>query len=859
MAAEWPFLGRQREVDAVVAACRPGRGGIVIAGAAGVGKTSIAAAARRRLRARGRATSIVLATASAMQVPYGAFPPAADGAASASTAAAALGTGTDAVCLIDDAHLLDRQSAALVRRLVADRAVTVVLTIRTGEPAPDDITALWRDGLLARLDLEPLGGADLLAAAESFLAGPLDASAAERLTRLSAGNALYFRLLVEGQRDSGRLVRVGNVWRWQNPALPPALIELVAARLDDLPAIVRGVLDVVALAGPLDVGTLSGLTSRAAVEAAEQDGVIVVDDGAGGTLIARAAHPLFGEVTLARLPRLRARRLRADIIMQLAGHGGTNAATTLRRATLMLDADLRPDPDLLARGAELAVSAGDTTLADRLATASLEAGGGFAAQSIRAFVRAWAGHDPAVTVRELSRLAQLAQTPAQAVHAVANQALSLAWEADDADAARAVLDAGLTRWPGFALLPACAAVIDVYRVAGDAAAAAEILCGGDSEAAAVAVSAAAVAAQAAAAGRHGEFRLAVERCLAAAAGSTDPAAFGVSVTPMMVRGFCLAGAIPEAHRIAQARRDAALGREPFAHLLTCMMADAALSAGAVRTARGLLDQAWSGLLPFGDAGPWRSSCATGASRAAALLGEARAARDWYERAVAARHPSFALLDIDLMLAHAGVVAVEGAAAEAARIGMLAADLARGRGHHGYEVVALQQALQLGVTGLAARVDDAAGAVEGVRAQVVRRFASALDDGDGAALRSVSADYERMGDLMAAGDVAALAAAAFEREGARQLAQEARVRVRRLSDAAEGACTGIMRRCLRALPLTAREWEIAELAARGGTSRDIAGRLVLSVRTVEGHLYRIYQKLGLAGRDELMGVIGVEVE
>ena len=62
-----------------------------------------------------------------------------------------------------------------------------------------------------------------------------------------------------------------------------------------------------------------------------------------------------------------------------------------------------------------------------------------------------------------------------------------------------------------------------------------------------------------------------------------------------------------------------------------------------------------------------------------------------------------------------------------------------------------------------------------------------------------------------------------------------------------------------LPLTAREWEIAELAARGDSSRDIARRLVLSVRTVEGHLYRIYPKLGIAGRDELPAVMDARVE
>ena len=53
-------------------------------------------------------------------------------------------------------------------------------------------------------------------------------------------------------------------------------------------------------------------------------------------------------------------------------------------------------------------------------------------------------------------------------------------------------------------------------------------------------------------------------------------------------------------------------------------------------------------------------------------------------------------------------------------------------------------------------------------------------------------------------------------------------------------------------LTAREREIARLAAGGATNRAIAEALVLSTRTVEGHLYRIYGKLGITTREELEG-------
>lgn len=52
------------------------------------------------------------------------------------------------------------------------------------------------------------------------------------------------------------------------------------------------------------------------------------------------------------------------------------------------------------------------------------------------------------------------------------------------------------------------------------------------------------------------------------------------------------------------------------------------------------------------------------------------------------------------------------------------------------------------------------------------------------------------------------------------------------------------------PLTAREREVAVLAARGLSNRDIAGRLFLSVRTVESHVYLARRKLGAASRRDL---------
>jgi DNA-binding CsgD family transcriptional regulator len=58
----------------------------------------------------------------------------------------------------------------------------------------------------------------------------------------------------------------------------------------------------------------------------------------------------------------------------------------------------------------------------------------------------------------------------------------------------------------------------------------------------------------------------------------------------------------------------------------------------------------------------------------------------------------------------------------------------------------------------------------------------------------------------------------------------------------------------AADLTPREREIAVLAASGASSREIADRLVISVRTVDNHLQNAYRKLGVARRQDLPRVL-----
>jgi DNA-binding NarL/FixJ family response regulator len=54
----------------------------------------------------------------------------------------------------------------------------------------------------------------------------------------------------------------------------------------------------------------------------------------------------------------------------------------------------------------------------------------------------------------------------------------------------------------------------------------------------------------------------------------------------------------------------------------------------------------------------------------------------------------------------------------------------------------------------------------------------------------------------------------------------------------------------ALALTPSEQRVADLAASGGTNRDIAATLCITIKTVEHNLSRVYAKLGIRSRAEL---------
>ena len=115
-------------------------------------------------------------------------------------------------------------------------------------------------------------------------------------------------------------------------------------------------------------------------------------------------------------------------------------------------------------------------------------------------------------------------------------------------------------------------------------------------------------------------------------------------------------------------------------------------------------------------------------------------------------------------------------------------------------------------------------------------------------------FARLGARLLAAEAATEAAQAFQQHGDGRAAAAMGARATALAEACEGARTPGLSSVVMVVPLTSRERDIATLAAQGESSKAIAARLFLSVRTVNNHLQSVYSKLGVTGRGQLAGAM-----
>ena len=195
----WPLVGRDDEL-LLAASALAEHGGVVLTGAAGIGKTRLAHEVLAHVAQPGDRTEWVAATQAAAAVPLGSVahlvPAGTVGRGRDSMLRAIVGAlerdGGDGRLLlgVDDAHLLDDASAALVHLLVSGGTALAVVTARSGEPAPDSIDALWKDGGAPLIALQPLARVEVETIAATVLDRPVEGATLHFLWESSGERAV---------------------------------------------------------------------------------------------------------------------------------------------------------------------------------------------------------------------------------------------------------------------------------------------------------------------------------------------------------------------------------------------------------------------------------------------------------------------------------------------------------------------------------------------------------------------------------------------------------------------------------------------------------------------------------------------
>ena len=295
----WPFTGREDELELIRRSLTAGRHGIVVTGPAGRGKTRLVTEALR-----GSDCARVTGTPETLLLPFAAFAHLLPESVSLHRAVQLL-SGVR-LLLVDDAHLLDDSSAALVHQLAVHGRTRLVVVVTDGNPVPGAVSRLWTGELLPRLVLEPLPREETAQLLAAGAGGPLEPLTVNRLYHLCQGDLRLLRDLFGAVREHGLLTRAmdSDEWAWRGPVPVTATVrERTAQVLARTSPEERESLERLAFAEPL--ASSPDDFDLDILERLEAETLIHIDDHGA----ARLTHPLHGPALRAAAGRLRVRRL----------------------------------------------------------------------------------------------------------------------------------------------------------------------------------------------------------------------------------------------------------------------------------------------------------------------------------------------------------------------------------------------------------------------------------------------------------------------------------------------------------------------------------------------------------------------
>lgn len=763
--------------------------------------------------------------------------------------AAALARSGIHATVLDDVH--DGDGAALAAGLAEVAAGgRLVATASALAPLPAPLLERVKAGACHRIELAPLTRPGVEALVAAAIGAPVDQRSVAELSRTSGGLPLYLLAIVDDARADGSLAVVAGLAQWSPERFVPArLADLVHGRLAGCDAEVRRTVELVATAEGLPLPVLHALEGRSAAVRAEAAGLLVGQRDAGRLVVALSV-PAVGLAVAARVPLLRRLSYLERVLDAWSPDVPTGPGDRIRLATWALELGRGVEPDALVAAAEEALRRYRYGAAERLARAAGDA-----------------EHPGAATLVAVA-------LEKQGRHAEALEALP----ADGPDASGRLVRAANLYWGRAALDEAESVLVEALPEATESpevgATRAWLLM---------------------ADGRQAEAATVADQ-VREVAPPEDPSHTWATVVSAL--GLALAGEGPQAVALtgsldsfdapgAPFERSAAGLARTFALLASGQVDDAvALTeeglAWAMDEQVDLLIGAWNGLSgmahraagdlevacghlrqavwSLGDQDPYRFSRLFEAEAAAAWAqrGQAAEARAWWDQA-GERDPDGLNRLFEPWIGRLGawVLAAEGDLPAAADRALAAADTSVPLGQPFCEMAALHVVARLGRAGTV--VNRAQALAERVATPPLQRMAHAIAATaaqDGQALRGAATTSASLGAHLLAAEAATAAVHAHrhrQQEAAARGALE--LRAQHLGRCGGAATPGTV--AAGHATLTSRERDVALLAAKGVASAEIAARLGCSRRTVDNHLGRIYNKLGVHHRAELGALLGAD--
>lgn len=867
----WPIVARDEEFRRALATLDGSTEfhGIALVGDSGVGKSTLARALAQAVESRGRTVRFVLGTQTGCAVPFGAFSrsvtvdAAHEPAAMLAAAQKTLEQENGLVVVVDDAQLLDPLSATLVHQLAANGSSRLVVTIRSGEPVPDAVAALCKERLLLTLHIDPFTSEQTGELACRVLGGAVEPRLIDELHGRSGGNLLLLRGLLSAGRENGVLVHTEDGWQLRGPLHPDReLYDLLEFRLRSLAPDELEAVQLLATGELLDWEVLRGLCDAQAAARLEQRGMIqlVVD---GSALVAQLNHPIIGEAALRLAGVVRSRQLNGLLAQALRQHMREgrrrlrlpDVRGQIRLAQFMMRSDLSPDLDVIIDAAANAMAMSDVGEAEELSRFAFDRGGGLPAAILLAEAMSWQGRGDEVEA-VLADCDLEGADESLTVRWGCQRALNLFFGCGQPKHAQQVLASVKDRVDAEAMVGLIAAVeATIACFSGELPTAIEVgltLFASDVPPLATVWAAASTSwALALSGGKFGELQRTADLGLQAAM-VAQPGVVRFVIGLAEVTALTAVGDLSAAERVWQRYAAMAAGAHEADALVHAMLGLVELARGALPAACAAFHDSMSAMSRGFPSG-WSMLVAAWSAQVEGRRGNSKTAAAALRRSEEGYGPQVALFLPELELARAWERAAAGQTSTARVHAARAAQIARRSGMSTVEMRALHTTVRFGDRSHAGRLQWLAKTLNTPMAETVAAHAHGLLVREGDLLDAAADRFAEMGALGLAADAAAQAARAHSRMGDRGKELESSTRTHWLANRYE-IRTPAVNAAARPLPITDREREVAMLVAGGLSNRQIADQLSVSVRTVDGHLYRTFAKLGIERRDQLIHLV-----